>query len=142
MMYHTRAMWTVPAPSQSAAAGLHLVGPYPKGPTMINQLRLYEIYDDTRTEFLDRFRDHAARIMRTHGFDIVSMWTCQFQGKPAFAYLLRWPDAEAMQDGWARFMADAEWKAIKAARPADAPPIVGKINDLTLEAVPFSAPLS
>jgi hypothetical protein len=40
---------------------------------MIHQLRVYEIFEDTKAAFHARFRDHAARIMRRHGFDIAAM---------------------------------------------------------------------
>lgn len=108
---------------------------------MINQLRLYEIFDGTRQEFLDRFRDHAARIMKQHDFRILAMWQTTHNDRPAFAYLLSWDSEEHMRTAWARFMADEEWKAIKAARAPEAGPIVGGITDLTLAPVEFSAAL-
>ena len=109
---------------------------------MINQLRIYEIFGNTRTEFLDRFRDHASRIMARHGVQILSMWTTTQNGNPAFAYLLAWQDVGAQQAGWAAFMADTEWQAVKAARGPDASPIVGQITDLSLDPVAFSQALS
>ncbi|HEX3524813.1 MAG TPA: hypothetical protein VHT52_22335 [Stellaceae bacterium] len=33
---------------------------------MIHQLRIYEIFEDTKNAFHARFRDHAARIMRRY----------------------------------------------------------------------------
>lgn len=109
---------------------------------LINQLRLYEIYDETRTEFLDRFNDHAARTMGNHGFRILAMWTTTHNGNPAFAYLLSWLDEDEMQAGWAAFMADPDWKDIKAQRDPNAGPIVGDITDLVLDPVSFSQALS
>ncbi len=41
---------------------------------MIHQLRIYEIFERNKAAFHDRFRDHAARIMRSYGFDIIAMW--------------------------------------------------------------------
>lgn len=43
---------------------------------MIHQRRIYEIFEANKRAFHARFRDHAARIMRRYGFDIVGM------GKP------------------------------------------------------------
>ncbi|HSX63636.1 MAG TPA: NIPSNAP family containing protein, partial [Pseudoxanthomonas sp.] len=40
-------------------------------PAPIHQLRIYEIFDDTKAAFHDRFRDHAARIMARHDFRIL-----------------------------------------------------------------------
>lgn len=41
---------------------------------MIHQLRIYEIFETNRDAFHARFRDHAARLMRQHGFHIADMW--------------------------------------------------------------------
>lgn len=41
---------------------------------MIHQLRIYEIFEDTKNAFHARFRDHAARIMRRYGFRILAIW--------------------------------------------------------------------
>ena len=42
---------------------------------MIQQLRVYEIFEHNKAAFHTRFRDHAARIMRSrYGFQIVAMW--------------------------------------------------------------------
>jgi len=41
---------------------------------MIHQLRVYEIFETNTDAFHTRFRDHAARIMKRYGFDIVVMW--------------------------------------------------------------------
>ncbi|MEL6744331.1 MAG: NIPSNAP family protein [Pseudomonadota bacterium] len=108
---------------------------------MINQLRIYEIFEPTRQEFLDRFKNHAARIMTDHGFEIVAMWETRHNEKPAFAYLMAWSDEAHMKRAWAAFMADPEWAAIKAARDPDGGPIVGEIVDLPLAPCAFSRDL-
>jgi len=38
---------------------------------MINPLRLYDVPPGNQGPFLDRFRDHAARLMRAQGFAIL-----------------------------------------------------------------------
>jgi hypothetical protein len=35
---------------------------------MIQQLRIYEIFENNKAAFHARFRDHAARIMQRYGF--------------------------------------------------------------------------
>jgi hypothetical protein len=46
---------------------------------MIQQLRIYEIFEKNKAAFHARFRDHAARIMQTrYGFRIVAMWETKF----------------------------------------------------------------
>lgn len=113
----------------AAAAGACIAADDAPGP--IHQLRIYEIFDDTKAAFHDRFRDHAARIMARHGFDIVAMWETEADGRTEFAYLLQWPDEATMKTSWAAFMADREWSDIKQRTRAQGP-MVGEIEDRTL----------
>lgn len=106
----------------------------------VHQLRIYRIYDQTRVAFHDRFRDHAARIMAGHGFDIVAMWESRSEEGPEFVYLLRWQDEATMKAAWERFMADPEWAAIKRATAAEHGQFVGDIEDRTLQLVDYSPP--
>jgi len=110
---------------------------------MINQLRFYRIDPALKDAFLTRFHDHAARLMRDrYGFDIVAMWLTDEIDQLRFAYLLSWPDRAAMTAGWAAFMADEEWAEIKRrSRGPGGEPVLG-VEDILLEAVDFSAPLS
>jgi len=110
---------------------------------MINQLRLYSVNPELREEFLTRFRDHAARIMRDrYGFKIVAMWLSDEQDNLRFVYILCWPNLEAKEEAWKRFMADEEWIEIKRlSRETTGEPVQG-IEDILLNAVEFSAPLS
>src|SRR5215213_10510846 len=80
---------------------------------MIQQLRIYEIFEHNKAAFHERFRDHAARIMRTYGFEIIAMWEAQTDTRTEFVYLLACPDAPTMRSAWDRFRADEEWKEIK-----------------------------
>src|SRR5258707_6696223 len=81
---------------------------------MIQQLRIYEIFEKNKAAFHARFRDHAARIMRTrYGFRIVAMWETKFGDRTEFAYLLEWPDEATKTTACSAFMADIEWSDIK-----------------------------
>ena len=123
------------AAAAPAAAQSHVVE------ASVYQLRIYELYPQTRAAFHDRFRDHAARIMKRHGFEIVSMWETGTADKPEFAYILRWPDERRMKAGWAAFMADEEWARIKRETPAEHRPIVGTIQDRTMRLTDYSPPM-
>jgi heme-degrading monooxygenase HmoA len=102
---------------------------------MIHQLRVYEIFEHNKAAFLVRFREHAARIMATYGFEIVWMWECSTPERAEFVYLLAWPDEETMLRSWEAFKADEEWKAIKRATNAEHGDLVGAIEERVL--VPF-----
>ena len=104
---------------------------------MIYQLRIYEIFETNKDAFHTRFRDHAARIMKRYGFDIVAMWEAKRPEQTEFVYLLRWPDEETKTRSWKAFMADQEWDDIKkAARDRGA--LVGQIQDRTLLPTDYS----
>ena len=105
---------------------------------MIHQLRIYEIFEHNKAAFHDRFRDHAARIMRTYGFDIVAMWETRTAHRTEFVYLLAWPDDATMRSAWAQFMGDEEWKDIKRVTSAEHGDLVGEIEDRALVLTDYS----
>lgn len=104
----------------------------------IHQLRIYEIFEHNKSAFHDRFRDHAARIMRKYGFTIVSMWESRSDNRTEFVYLLRWPSEEVMKAQWSKFMADQEWADIKKETAARHGTLVGKIEDRVLRLTAYS----
>jgi heme-degrading monooxygenase HmoA len=99
---------------------------------MIHQLRIYEIFEHNKAAFHDRFRDHAARIMQTYGFDIVAMWETRTDNRTEFVYLLVWPDEMTLRSAWAKFRADEEWTEIKRVTSAQHGDLVGAIEDRIL----------
>lgn len=129
------AMLCPPLSAASAATADASVETSASGP--IQQLRIYEIFDDSKERFHARFRDHAMRIMRRHDFRIVAIWETRHEDRTEFAYLLEWPNEATMQASWKRFLADAEWSRIK--RETRGPkPIMGRIEDRTLIPVPYT----
>ncbi|MEM9735682.1 MAG: NIPSNAP family protein [Pseudomonadota bacterium] len=108
---------------------------------MINQLRIYTVPAANRGPFLDRFRDHAARIMGRYGFRIQAMWMAEGEegSDLKFVYLLAWKDRAEMEAQWAAFMADKEWAEIKRQTGAEHGSFVLGIEDLPLDPVEFSA---
>ena len=109
---------------------------------MIHQLRIYEIFEANKAAFHARFRDHAARIMRRHGFRIVAMWEARGDQRTEFVYILAWPDEAAKTRAWAAFMADREWADIKRETAARDGALVGDIEDRLLDMVPYSPVLA
>jgi heme-degrading monooxygenase HmoA len=100
---------------------------------MIHQLRVYEIFEETKAAFHARFRDHAARIMRRHGFRILGMWEARAERRTEFVYLLEWPDEATMRDAWAD---------IKRATAVAGAPLVGEIEDRLLATTAYSPVLT
>jgi len=106
--------------------------PIEAGSAMIHQLRIYEIFENNKAAFHDRFRDHASKIMKSYGFDIVGTWETRTGDRTEFIYLLAWPDENTMLDAWAKFRADDKWKKIKQVTNAKHGDLVGEIQDRTL----------
>jgi len=104
----------------------------------VHQLRIYEIFDNNKQAFHDRFRDHAMRIMKKYDFNIVAQWEAKNGERTEFVYLLEWPDEPTMQDRWAKFMADKEWSDIKKETAAKHGKLVGEIQDRTLKLTAYS----
>jgi NIPSNAP len=105
---------------------------------VIHQLRIYEIFDNNKKAFHDRFRDHAMRIMAKYEFKIVATWESKKDNRTEFIYLLEWPDKETMTDRWEKFLRDQEWIKIKKETGEINGPLVGEIQDRTLYLTDYS----
>ena len=101
---------------------------------MIHQLRIYKLTEQGRTEFRDRFRDHAARIMQRYGFNIVGAWQREDRDNAEFMYMLEWSDEDEMKSGWDNFLADEEWLDIRSSAK-----LVDGIQDQFLHPVSLSS---
>jgi hypothetical protein len=77
------------------------------------QLRIYEVSPDKRTQFNDRFKKHALRIMQRHDFRPVVFWESESVSNFEFIYILERPNIETMERQWNAFLADSEWIEIK-----------------------------
>jgi hypothetical protein len=69
----------------------------------IHQLRIYKIPKENRTNFHNRFSDHAIRIMKKYGFTIVATWESEYKEKVEFVYLLEWRNEDFMKMAWDNF---------------------------------------
>ena len=56
--------------------------------SVIHQLRIYEIFDNNKKAFHDRFRDHAMRIMAKYDFEIVATWESKKDNRTEFVICL------------------------------------------------------
>jgi heme-degrading monooxygenase HmoA len=99
---------------------------------VIQQLRIYEIFERNKAAFHARFRDHAMRIMRKYGFDLVALWEAKSDRRTEFVYVLRWPDKATKEAAWREFLSDPEWKDIKRVTSAEHGDLVGEIEDRVL----------
>jgi hypothetical protein len=124
----TATLWRVDA----SAAADNANGP------VVHQLRIYQIFDNNKRAFHERFRDHAMRIMARYGFAIVAMWEANGEDGPEFVHLLERPNEATMRERWEKFRADEEWAEIKRVTAAKYGQLVGEIEDRTLKATEYS----
>lgn len=81
--------------------------------TPIYELRIYEIFENNKKDFHDRFRDHAMQIMKKYNFKIYSIWESKSEKKTEFVYLLEWSYKVTMEKAWEQFRVDKEWIELK-----------------------------
>src|SRR5215510_1259057 len=105
---------------------------------MVHQLRIYEIFEHNKAAFHERFRDHAIRIMKSYGFEIIAMWETKTDERSEFVYILRWQDEPTMRSAWAGFRVDEEWKEIKRVTRAQHGDLVGEIEERILVPTSYS----
>jgi len=105
---------------------------------LIHQLRIYEIFEQNKREFHNRFRDHASRIMKSYGFNILAAWETKSDKRTEFVYLLSWPNEQAMRDAWEKFRADEEWQKVKRLTNQKYGDLVGEIQDRALVPTEYS----
>lgn len=106
--------------------------------TPIYQLRIYEIFENNKKEFHERFRDHAMRIMKKYNFKIISIYESKAEKKTEFVYLLEWKDESTMKKAWEDFRKDQEWIDVKKQYTAKYGDVVGNIEDRVLTKLDYS----
>lgn len=104
----------------------------------IYQLRIYEVSPDRRAAFHNRFQNHALRIMKRYGFEVVALWESSSVVDFEFIYILKWPDVETMERQWKLFLADGEWIDIKKKMSTEIGEPVLRATGRVLSAVEYS----
>lgn len=102
------------------------------------QLRIYEIFENNKKEFHERFKDHAMRIMKKYNFKIISIYESKSDKKTEFVYFLEWPNETTMKKAWEDFRKDQEWIDIKKQYTAKYGDVVGNVEDRVLTKVDYS----
>ena len=105
---------------------------------MVQQVRIYEIFERNKAAFHAHFRDHTMRIMRKYEFDFVAAWETMTDKRTEFVFLLSWPGVEAKEAAWRKFRADEEWKEITRVATAEHGDLVGEIQDRLLTPTTYS----
>lgn len=87
---------------------------------MIYEVRIYEAAPGRAEAMRQRFKNEVIPRLPLHGIELVGAFTTPEQDDK-LTYITRFADEAARVAGWASFVADPEWKAVKAASEVDGP---------------------
>ncbi len=105
---------------------------------MIHELRIYTAHPGRMAALQARFRDHTLAIFERCGIRNVAYWTNAVGGRSdELWYVLAFEDAGQRDRAWAAFIADPEWKRVRAESEADGP-LVHHIENRLLAPTDFS----
>ena len=90
---------------------------------MIHELRIYTAESGKMPALLARFRDHTTESgFEKHGITNVGYWLNSIGGRTdELWYIVAFESLAAREQAWASFVADPEWKKVRAesSRPTD-----------------------
>ena len=82
---------------------------------MLYELRIYTACQGRMPDLLARFRDHTMRIFERHGMKNVGYWLNTVGGRnDELWYLLAYDSMATREAAWAGFVADEEWRKVRA----------------------------
>lgn len=108
---------------------------------MIYEERVYEIPNQVRKAFHERFEKFAIPIMQKYGFQVVGCWDEAIGDMQNFVYILAWPDMNTREEAWTKFNADPDWTEAKRASTEKHGQLVAKTSNKILSPTCYS-PLS
>ena len=89
---------------------------------MIYELRTYDAHPGKLDALSRRFADHTLTLFDRHGIKSVGYWTdAKDAASNRLTYLLAFESEEQYKAGWASFIADPEWKALRETTEAHGP---------------------
>lgn len=105
---------------------------------MIYEERIYEIPNQVRKAFHERFENFALPIMKKYGFEVVGCWDEVIGDMQNFVYILAWTDMNAREEAWAKFNADPDWAEAKRSSAEKHGQLVSKTRNKILKPTSYS----
>ncbi|MDB5776270.1 MAG: hypothetical protein JWP38_2403 [Herbaspirillum sp.] len=102
---------------------------------MIHEFKTYRATPGNHQALVDRFQKVTLPICDRLGIKVLHCWTSADE-PDAFFYLTGFESKQACKDAWAAFVADAEWKAAKAASEVNGP-LLASQTTIYLDPAPF-----
>lgn len=93
------------------------------------EMRTYVAHEGKFEAMHARFRNHAVRLFKKHGMEMVGFWvpTDTEKSKNTMIYILAFDSADAMKEKWDTFRKDPEWQQIKTESEKEGP-LVAKVT--------------
>ncbi len=108
---------------------------------MIYELRIYRCLPGRLPALIKRFEEHTLQLWERHGIQQAGFWTTLIgESNNDLTYMIRWESMADREARWAKFMADPDWIAARAASEADGP-ILANVSSQLLAPTKFSRPL-
>ncbi len=84
-----------------------------------------------------RFRDHVDALFKKHDMNAIGYWTPQDNPENVLIYILEHKSKADADRNWAAFLADEEWKKVRAESEVDGP-LALKIDSVFMNPTGFS----
>ena len=90
---------------------------------MIYELREYTAVPGKLPALIQRFNEHTLELFEKHGMDLVFISHTQLGDNSLneVVYMLRFDSYDDLERRWAGFLADPEWRRVKAESEVDGP---------------------
>jgi hypothetical protein len=105
---------------------------------MIYEIREYSSVPGRMPALIRRFKDHTLDLFEEHGMECVFMSLTEVgeNSTNELVYVMRFDSYDDMGRKWAAFMADPQWRQVRAVSESDGP-IVERIRRRVLNPAPF-----
>lgn len=104
------------------------------------ELRTYTAHEGKLEALHNRFRNHTIKLFEKHGMVNIGYWTPQENANHQLIYLLGYPDRQARDRAWKKFLGDPDWKKAYRESIADGL-LVKKVESLFLAPTDYSPPI-
>lgn len=104
------------------------------------ELRTYTAHEGKLEALHNRFRNHTTKLFAKHGMVNIGYWTPQENNEHRLIYLLGYPNRQARDRAWKKFLEDPEWKKAYNESIANGR-LVKKVHSLFLAPTDYSPPI-
>lgn len=110
---------------------------------MLYEVREYEAVPGRLPALVTRFRDHTLALFDKHGFDLAFISLTEFgdNANNELVYVLRFGSYQEMQERWAAFQGDPEWRQVRQDSEKEGP-LVARVGRRLLNDAVFTPPPS